>query len=231
VNQPAPIANVDTSGAVEYPTPEMLAGFEIAPAFEPTQAGRLPVYRHTTAEPLATLPSYPIPTPTIVANPANITETLDTSPVVRLVIPTLQVDAEVKYVPWDNAIETWLISGLHQEIAWLGGSSWPGLGSNTVLAGHVTIRDYGNGPFRYLDKLTAGDEITVYTNAKVYIYHVREATIVSESDLWVTAPTDNPQLTLITCTDWDRDLQLYMKRLIIFADLVRSDPITASAGN
>jgi sortase (surface protein transpeptidase) len=60
---------------------------------------------------------------------------------------------------------------------------------------------------------------------------VREATIVAESDLWVTEPTENPQLTLITCTDWNRDFQLYLKRLIIFADLVRSDPISASAGN
>jgi LPXTG-site transpeptidase (sortase) family protein len=231
-SQLAPIARVDTPVALNYPTPEMLAGFEIAPAFEPTtQAGKLPVYRHTTAEPLATLPSYPIPTPIIRTTPEYITETLDTSPIVRLVIPTLEVDAEVKYVPWDTTLETWMITGLRQEIAWLGGSSWPGLGSNTVLAGHVTIRDYGNGPFRFLDQLKAGDEIMAYTNAKVYTYRVREATIVAESDLWVIDPTKNPQLTLITCTDWNRDVQLYLKRLIIFADLVRSTPISTSAGN
>jgi LPXTG-site transpeptidase (sortase) family protein len=231
-SQPAPIARADTPVAIDYPTPEMLGGFEIAPAFEPTAlAGKLPVYRHTTAEPLATLPSYPIPTPIIGATPEYITETLDTSPIVRLVIPTLEVDAVVKYVPWDTTLETWMITGLRQEIAWLGGSSWPGLGSNTVLAGHVTIRDYGNGPFRFLDQLEAGDEITAYTYTKAYKYRVREATIVAESDLWVTEPTKNPQLTLITCTDWNRDLQLYLKRLIIFADLVRSDPISTSAGN
>jgi LPXTG-site transpeptidase (sortase) family protein len=231
-SQPAPIVRAETPVFLDYPTPEMLAGFEIAPAFEATaQPGKLPVYRYTTAEPLATLPSYPIPTPIIGATPENITETLDTSPIVRLVIPTLEVDAEVKYVPWDTTLETWLITGLRQEIAWLGGSSWPGLGSNTVLAGHVTIRDYGNGPFRFLDELKAGDEITVYTYARAYTYRVREATIVAESDLWVTEPTENPQLTLITCTDWNRDFQLYLKRLIIFADLVRSDPISASAGN
>jgi LPXTG-site transpeptidase (sortase) family protein len=229
--QPAPIANIDTPTSVEITTTEMLAGYEIAPAFEPATPGKLPVYRHITPEPLATLPSYPIPSPTMLATPAGVTETLDTSPVVRLVIPALQVDAVVKYVPWDTTLETWLISGLHQEIAWLGGSSWPGLGSNTVLAGHVTIRDYGNGPFRYLDKLAAGDEITVYTNAKIYTYRVRQSTVVEEGDMWVTEATQNPQLTLITCTDWNRDLQLYQRRLVIFADLVRSDPITASAGN
>jgi len=227
-SQLEPAASTETSGILGLATPELLAGYEIAPAFEPAQPGGLPIYRRTTAEPLTTLPNYPIPTPTILATPSNVTETLDTSPVVRLVIPTLQVDAEVKYVPWDGALETWLISGLRQEIAWLGGTSWPGLGSNTVLAGHVTIRDYGNGPFRYLDKLVAGDGITMYTNARVYSYRVREIAIVSEDDMWVTDPTVNPQLTLITCTDWNRDFQVYLKRLIVFADLLRSDPITAS---
>jgi sortase A len=162
--------------------------------------------------------------------PDTVTETLDTSPVVRLVIPTLKLDAEVKYVPWDTTLETWLISGLHQEIAWLGGSSWPGLGSNTVLAGHVTIRDYGNGPFRFLDQLVNGDEIIVYTNAKMYTYRVRESTVVAEDDLWVTNPTENPQVTLITCTDWNREAQAYQKRLIIFADLVNSEPLSTSTG-
>jgi LPXTG-site transpeptidase (sortase) family protein len=233
LEQAAPIAQADTDTPVigEHPTPETLAGFEIAPAFEPAaQAGMLPIYRHATVEPLDTLPSYPIPTPTIIAAPGVVTETLDTSPVVRLVIPTLEVDNEVKYVPWDSELETWLIAGLRQEIAWLGGTSWPGLGSNTVLAGHVTVRDYGNGPFRYLDKLVAGDEITLFTSEKTYTYRVRETTVVAEGDLWVTDPTENPQLTLITCTDWSRDYQMYLRRLIIFADLVRSDPIQASTG-
>lgn len=228
ISQPNQVLNTEISGLLVTSTPEMLAGYEIAPAFEPAQPGGLPVYRRTTAEPLTTLPSYPIPSPTILATPSVVTETLDTSPVERLVIPTLQVDAVVKYVPWDSALETWLISGLRQEIAWLGETSWPGLGSNTVLAGHVTIRDYGNGPFRFLDKLAAGDGITVYTDARVYTYRVRETRIVSDIDLWVTNPTMNPQLTLITCTDWSRDDQVYLKRLIIFADLVKSDPITIS---
>lgn len=226
-----PVFMIKTPSAHAYPTPEMLAGFEIAPAFEDTQSGRLPIYRPLTPGPMATLPDFLVPSPTIVATPYQVTSTLDTSPIVRLVIPTLQVDSEVKYVPWDNSLETWLISGLRHEIAWLAGSSWPGLGSNTVLAGHVTVRDYGNGPFRYLDKLSSGDEITLYTSEKVYTYRVRESLIVDESDLWVTGSSQNPQLTLITCTDWSRDFQLYLKRLIVFADLQGSDPIIASAGN
>jgi len=36
------------------------------------------------------------------------------------------MDTVVKYVPYDGL--TWLIAGLQQEIAWMGDTSWPGLG-------------------------------------------------------------------------------------------------------
>jgi hypothetical protein len=63
---------------------------------------------------------------------------IDTSPVNRIIIPVLAVDKIVKYVPYDGF--TWMIAGLQQEVAWLGDTSWPGLGSNTALAAHVTLR-------------------------------------------------------------------------------------------
>jgi LPXTG-site transpeptidase (sortase) family protein len=219
--QPANVSEQPITMVVDTPTPEYLAGYEIAPVSEPTAVGHLPIFRYATPEKIVTLPSYPIPSPTFVATPDKTTETPDTSAVVRLVIPALQVDAEVKYVPYDDGDKTWLITGLRQEIAWLGGTSWPGLGSNTALAGHVTVRDYGNGPFRYLDKLAAGDEITLYTEQNVYTYRVREQTVVTQNDLWVTQPTQSSQLTLITCTDWSKESQIYLKRLVVFADLVK----------
>jgi sortase A len=116
------------------------------------------------------------------------------------------------------------------EVAWLGNTSWPGLGSNTVLAGHVTVRGLGNGPFRYLDQLKAGDELIVYTEQKIYTYNVREQQVVEEDAMWVTEPTGSSQLTLITCTAWDRDQQAYLKRLIVFSDLVTTVSIPRTTG-
>jgi LPXTG-site transpeptidase (sortase) family protein len=210
--------------SVETPTPEKLAGYDIAPAFiTPRVTEHLSAYMFSTPEPIVTLPSYPIPSPTLIPTSASSTESPDASAVVRLIIPSLQVDTEVKYVPFDGL--TWMITGLREEVAWLGNTSWPGLGSNTVLAGHVTVRGLGNGPFRYLDQLKAGDQVILYTERKIYTYQVNVQQIVGENDLWVTQPSDASRLTLVTCTDWDKDLELYVKRLVVFADLTNTQQI------
>ncbi len=185
----------------------------------------LPAWHFSTPEPIpvATLPSYPVPTPVISVTPEEGGESIDTSPVIRIVIPALQVDTEVKYVPYDG--DTWLITGLRQEVAWLGSTSWPGLGSNTALAGHVTVRGLGDGPFRNLDQLGVGEYVLLHTEEKVYTYQVRGQQIVGPDDLSVVAPTESSRITLITCVDWDEEEEYYHNRLIVFADLVKAEPL------
>ena len=193
----------------------------------PTQT-RVP-YRPASAfstpetQTLLTLPDYPIPTPVIMATPAAGEPELDTSPVVRIAIPGLFIDTIVKYVPYDGF--TWLIGGLRGEVAWLGNTSWPGLGSNTALAGHVTVAGYGDGPFRYLEDLTAGEIIILYTEHNIYTYQVRESLITTADDMAVTFGTEKPQVTLITCVDWDDENEIYLNRLIVYGDLVRVEPV------
>lgn len=185
----------------------------------------MPAYKFVTPEPYTPLPDYPIPSP-VVQKTQEGGSPPDTSPIVRIVIPTLSVDAIVKYVPYDETTMTWLIDGLREEIAWLGNTSWPGLGGNTVLAGHITVRGLGNGPFRYLEDINTGDEVTLFTEANKYTYQVREQVVVNETDLGITLPTVGTQLTLITCTGWDDDLDIYRFRRVVFADLVKAEPIT-----
>ena len=132
-----------------------------------------------------------------------------------------------KYVPFDG--QTWMIAGLKEEIAWMGDTSWPGLGGNTGLAGHVTLRDGSDGPFRNLVELVAGDEVVVYTEEKVYTYRVRETSLREDGDMSVIAVSDGSQITLITCAEWNKDLKMYLKRLIVFADLVGSRPINQNS--
>ncbi len=170
------------------------------------------------------LPDFPIPTPTITSTTAQEGESgPDISPVNRLIIPALALDAEVKYVPYDGL--TWLIAGLRQEIAWLGDTSWPGIGGNTALAGHVTLSGGGNGPFRYLSELRYGDSIFVQTAENVYQYMVQDSTVVEQTDIAVLEPTDESRLTLITCTEWDPETGFYMKRLVVEADLIQVRPV------
>jgi len=172
-----------------------------------------------------TLPNYPVPTPTASTAPGTGQPQDSTSPV-RLLVPSLGIDAVVKYVPFDGF--SWLISGLQNEIAWMGDTSWPGLGGNTALAGHVTLRNGADGPFRYLEKLKSGDEIAVFTEKNVYRYQVRELKTVPDSDMSVTKPTQETILTLITCTGWDTALGHYLERLIVLANLVEVRPLAAS---
>jgi LPXTG-site transpeptidase (sortase) family protein len=174
--------------------------------------------------PIVTLPDYPIPTPKITITPKPGEVGPDTSAVERIVIPALFLDTEVKYVPYDGF--TWMISGLRQEIAWMGNTSWPGLGGNTGLAGHVTVAGMGDGPFRHLDELPNGELVLLYTEKNIYTYQVRESRVTDGGDMTVTFATENPQISLITCVDWDEENRTYVNRLVVIADLVRSEPIT-----
>jgi LPXTG-site transpeptidase (sortase) family protein len=170
------------------------------------------------------LPDYPIPTPTVetVVGLGDIQP--DPSAATRIVIPAIGVDTVVKYVPFNG--DTWLIGGLKQEVAWMGDTSWPGLGGNTGLAGHVDLADGSAGPFWRLRELKAGDLVMIYTEVNLFTYQMREQVIVPDYDLTVIGPTDEPQLTLITCTGWDELLRIYVQRLVVYADLVGVKPLS-----
>ena len=179
--------------------------------------------------PIVTLPNYPIPTPKLTITPKPGEVGPDTSAVVRIVIPALFLDTDVKYVPYDGF--SWMINGLRQEIAWMGNTSWPGLGGNTSLAGHVTVAGMGDGPFRHLDELPDGELVLLYTEKSIYTYQVRESRVTDGEDMSVTYATENPQISLITCMDWDEETHSYLNRLVVIADLVRSEPITMGSTN
>lgn len=150
---------------------------------------------------------------------------LDTSPVWRIVIPVLDLDARVVGVPLADG--TWDVSGIGEQIAWLGGTSTPGLAGNTALAGHVTLRKGGNGPFYFLHRLAPGDRVYVYTERGEYVYRVREQAVVKQDDVAVVGPTINAQLTLLTCANWNEKDRTYIQRRAVFADLVQIRPLEA----
>ena len=173
---------------------------------------------------LPALPDFPIPTPTAPA--ASAEEAGDKSAVTRIVLPSIGVDTVVKYVPFDGI--TWLIAGLQQEVAWLGETSWPGLGSNTALAGHVSLRSGEDGPFRYLERLTTDDPVKVYTEENIYTYRVSDKRLVEETDLSVVQASDSSQITLITCASWNPQIRYYIQRLVITAELEKVEPLRVS---
>jgi LPXTG-site transpeptidase (sortase) family protein len=195
-------------------------------ALETQLAGDNPYQDYLPTPTPLSLPDYPIPTPTIAGSAENSQEP-DTSAVERILIPALGLDTVVKYVPFDGF--TWMIGGLRQEVAWMGNTSWPGLGANTGLAGHVTLADGSDGPFRYLSDLKAGDIVTLYTEKNIYTYQVREQKVSAVSDFSVISPSETAQVTLITCVNWSDELKLYKDRLIVSADLLKVEPIAQNA--
>jgi len=88
----------------------------------------------------------------------------------------------------------------------------PGAVGNAVISGH---RDTF---FRHIYELEKGDQLYVERGGKRFVYEVTGKRIVEPSDLSVTHPTEDAQMTLITCYP-----TYYIgpapKRLVVFSKL------------
>lgn len=126
----------------------------------------------------------------------------------RIEIPAIGVDSTiVQGDHWDQ-----LKKGVGQMV----GSAQPGKEGNMVLSAHNDI--FGE-IFRHLDKLAPGDEIIVSTERSRYRYVVRDIDVVKPTDVYVTAPTEHAQTTLISCYPY----QINTDRIVVFADLITAN--------
>jgi LPXTG-site transpeptidase (sortase) family protein len=138
----------------------------------------------------------------------------------RLVIPKLNLDAPVILSPIEN--QTWKVDHLGESyVGHLEGTAPPGSESNIVLAAHVTIAAGVYGPFAGLSNLSAGDLIVVYYGDQAFEYMVDNYQKVDRTAVEVTYPSSTGQVTLITCTNWDRQAGRYVERLIVKGHLVK----------
>lgn len=121
----------------------------------------------------------------------------------RLVIPSIQLDQEIYEGNYAGTLE---------KGAWRKPySSTPDRGGNTVIAGHRF--NYSKPSiFFHLDKLKQGDQFSLYWNQKEYIYEVAFIEVVSPLALEIENNTDEPLLTLYTCTPiWTSKQRLVIK--------------------
>jgi len=112
----------------------------------------------------------------------------------------------------------WDVGGLGAYIGWLDGTTWlePDWG-NTVLAAHVQLDAQTPGPFWGLGELVPGDEIIVREGETERVFVVTSTRTVAPDDVSVTAPTVDPTLTLVTCTNWDDAYGVFAQRLVVQA--------------
>ncbi len=129
----------------------------------------------------------------------------------KLVIPSILLDQPIH----QGATERELRKGL-----WLRpNTSTPDKGGNTVVVGHRFTYTNPQGTFYSLDKVKIGDQIGLWWDGKLYRYAVQKTEIVSADASQIEAPTDEPTLTLYTCTPlWNPK-----DRLVVTAALEQSD--------
>lgn len=156
-------------------------------------------------------PLLPTPAPPQPAPPVDLRPT-------HLVIPAIGLDSQVVEVFVQDGV--WQVAdyavGYHHGTGVVGRS-------NMVLAGHKGLR---GAVFSRLEYLKPGDEVIVEAAGQRTTYRVRSTGTVWPSQIDVMFPTEQPQLTLLTCTNWDT------QRFIVTADLIGTAPATtAVVGN
>ena len=133
--------------------------------------------------------------------------------IARIIAPRIGLDAIV--------VELWGLDdeqNLKRGPGHLPETAYPGQEGNCVISGHRTT--YG-APFRHIEQLTEGEEITLLTADNRYVYEVYEQRIVLPTDLTVLEQEGEPKLTLTACHPWYSAAQ----RIVVIARLVSSEPL------
>jgi LPXTG-site transpeptidase (sortase) family protein len=132
----------------------------------------------------------------------------DTSPN-RLIIPKIGVNAPII----DSKSEAY---GLSQGAWRLPDSAKPGERGNSVITAHrFKYLPPHNLTFYLIDKLKAGDLISVTYNDQDYTYKVRGTKVVDDEDFSILNGTDTAVLTLFSC----HPVYSTEKRFVVVADL------------
>ena len=139
----------------------------------------------------------------------------------RMEIPKLDLDIEIKKIPFSEKLETWDITEETGAVYWLEGTSHPEYGGNTVIAAHYM--EYGEpGPLFRVRDLEEGDEIFLFTETTRYTYRVDRYQYIP--DTYMEYMKNRPYaLTLFTCSGFNWDSGVWEQRVVVLADLYQID--------
>lgn len=144
---------------------------------------------------------------------------------VRLVIPSLEIDAPIEAVGQDDNAVMAAPSSV-ATVAWYNLGPRPGENGNAVIAGHYDDVKGKPAVFWELDELKAGDEIIVrFRDASEQRFEVMtvETYDTDEAPLERIFGVDfERDLNLITCDgQWNAQSKLYERRLVVYTRLIR----------
>jgi sortase (surface protein transpeptidase) len=138
---------------------------------------------------------------------------------VRLVIPTIGVDAAVERVGVTPQGSMDVPRDAH-DVAWFAPGVAPGQSGDAVMAGHL---DWSTGPavFKDLGRLQPGDQMTVrMPGGRALVFRVyRSAEYPADRPpAYLFVAGGPPRLTLVTCSGtWNG--RMYNRRLVVDAAL------------
>jgi len=143
---------------------------------------------------------------------------------VRLEIPSIKVEATIDPVGLtsDGAMG---IPDAPQDTAWYMLGPKPGETGSAVISGHLNWWYGATGVFARLSSLKIGDLVTVQddqgVNTSFVVRRIRSFGQKEDATEVFFANDDGSHLNLVTCAGvWDKLLQRYSKRLVIFTDKV-----------
>jgi LPXTG-site transpeptidase (sortase) family protein len=145
---------------------------------------------------------------------------------VRLRVPAIGVDTALLRLGLD-ADGSVAVPPIEKDApaGWYDGSPTPGQTGPAVILGHVTVGAYGDGVFRHLDRLRAGDRIAVRradgTTAEFAVTRTRTVDKAHFPTSAVYGNVGRPELRLITCGG-PRTGTGYRDNVIVFAALTSS---------
>lgn len=148
--------------------------------------------------------------------------TVSLDPSLRLMIPSINVNAHIQHVGITQKGEMDVPSNI-VDVGWYEFGTRPGEKGSAVIAGHFDGRNGEIGVFANLHKLQKGDKLYIEDEkGKSIAFMVQKITTYNPgyADI-VFNQNDSAHLNLITCGGiWDETEKSYSKRLVVFADIV-----------
>ncbi len=141
----------------------------------------------------------------------------------RIVIPKINVDANIESVGLDNK-NAMDVPKKVEDTAWYNLGKKPGEVGNAVIDGHYDTQTGAPAVFYYLSKLSKGDEIIIYAkDGSKKIFKVTEGKFYPYNTFpiqYVFGPTNRKRLELITCGGvWDKTSRNYSERFVVSSEM------------
>lgn len=177
-------------------------------------AGQLPHHMTASAMPAPTGSATPSPTQS---------GTLPVSKPTALDIPSIGVHSKLLDlgINRDGTLE---VPGKPLQAGWFHGSPSPGQTGPSVILGHVDSKETGPAVFYRLGAMKPHQQIRVtradHTTAVFTVDAVRSYEKKAFPTLDVYGNTPDPELRLITCSDWNTSTHSYDGNTIVYAHLV-----------